>query len=51
VYLENSPNIEILMLFEKISQCIEEASNYVFTIWILNAIIFYMPSSMSNNGL
>ena len=39
------------MLFEKISQCIEEASNYISTIWILNAIIFYMPSSMSNIGL
>jgi hypothetical protein len=40
---EMPPKIEILVFLKKNKNlCIEEALEYMFTIWIFNKIIFYM---------
>jgi hypothetical protein len=49
---EMPPKIEILVFFQKqLFLCIEEALEYMFTVWIFNTIIFYMSFLLSKNGL
>jgi hypothetical protein len=35
-----SPKIEILVFFKKKNLCVEEALEYMFTVWIFNTIFF-----------
>jgi hypothetical protein len=43
--------IEILDFFKNKLPCVEGAPKHEHTIWIFNLRIFYMPFSMSKNGL
>jgi hypothetical protein len=45
------PKIEILVFFKKKNLCVEKALEYMFTVWIINTIIFYMSFLLSKNGL
>jgi 4-hydroxy-3-methylbut-2-en-1-yl diphosphate synthase IspG/GcpE len=48
---EIPPKIEILFFHKQKFECVEEALEHVFTVWIFNPRILYMSFLLSKNGL